>query len=243
MSRHRLFIPQPIADGEELCLDAEQAHYLSRVLRLKAGSEVLLFDGSGYEYPSLITEVDKKRVLLRPGTPILRNVESPLQIRLVQSISRGERMDFVIQKATELGVHRISPVLTEFSVVKLQADRASRRLAHWNKIAQSACEQCGRSRIPVIDEPSVLHDFLRANIPAECRLMLKPSAGTSLHQVDTAESTIDLLIGPEGGISDTETEMLLDAGFNAVSLGPRVLRTETAALAAVAILQAKWGDL
>jgi 16S rRNA (uracil1498-N3)-methyltransferase len=162
---------------------------------------------------------------------------------LVQGISRGERMDFVIQKATELGVHRISPVLTEFSVVKLQADRASRRLLHWNKIAQSACEQCGRSKIPVIDEPSVLHDFLRGSTPAQSRLLLQPSATTSLHQIGRPESVIDLLIGPEGGISDSETEMLLDAGFKAVSLGPRVLRTETAALAAVAILQAKWGDL
>ena len=243
MSRHRLFIPQPISDGEELCLDGEQGHYLSRVLRLKPGSEVLLFDGSGYEYPSLVTEVHRKRVLLRPGTAILRDIESPLQIRLVQGISRGERMDFVIQKATELGVHRISPVLTEFSVVKLQADRASRRLLHWNKIAQSACEQCGRSKIPVIDEPSVLHDFLRGSTSAQSRLLLQPSATTSLHEIGRPESAIDLLIGPEGGISDTETEMLFDAGFKAVSLGPRVLRTETAALAAVAILQAKWGDL
>ena len=243
MSRHRLFIPQTISDGEELCLDGEQGHYLSRVLRLKPGSEVLLFDGSGYEYPSLVTEVHRKRVLLQPGAAVLRDIESPLQIRLVQGISRGERMDFVIQKATELGVHRISPVLTEFSVVKLQADRASRRLLHWNKIAQSACEQCGRSKIPVIDEPSVLHDFLRGSASAQCRLLLQPSATTSLHQIDRPESAIDLLIGPEGGISDGETEMLFDAGFKAVSLGPRVLRTETAALAAVAILQAKWGDL
>lgn len=243
MSRHRLFISQPISEDEALSLDGEQGHYLSRVLRLKPGSEVLLFDGSGYEYPSLVTEVHRKRVLLRPGTPILHDMESPLQIRLVQGISRGERMDFVIQKATELGVHRISPVLTEFSVVKLQADRASRRLLHWNKIAQSACEQCGRNKIPVIDEPSVLHDFLRGNTPAACRLLLQPSATTSLHQIDTPDSTIDLLIGPEGGISSTETEMLFDAGFKAVSLGPRVLRTETAALAAAAILQAKWGDL
>lgn len=243
MSRHRLFISQPISEGEVLCLDGEQGHYLSRVLRLKRGSEVLLFDGSNYEYPALVTEVHRKRVRLQPGAPLLRSLESPLQIRLVQGISRGERMDFVVQKATELGVHRISPVLTEFSVVKLQADRATRRLAHWHKIAHSACEQCGRNRIPVIDEPSVLHEFLRENTPAERRLLLHPSATVSLQQVDAPASSLDLLIGPEGGLSDIETEMLLDAGFEAVSLGPRVLRTETAALAAVAILQAKWGDL
>ncbi|NOX69575.1 MAG: 16S rRNA (uracil(1498)-N(3))-methyltransferase [Gammaproteobacteria bacterium] len=243
MSRHRLFISQPISEGETLCLDGEQGHYLSRVLRLKRGSEVLLFDGRNYEYPALVTEVHRKRVCLRPGAPLLQSLESPLKIRLVQGIARGERMDFVIQKATELGVHRISPVLTEFSVVKLQADRAARRLAHWNKIAHSACEQCGRNRIPVIDEPSALHDFLRGNTPAEGRLLLQPSATVSLQQVDAAASSLDLLIGPEGGMSDTETEMLLDAGFKAVSLGPRVLRTETAALAAIAILQAKWGDL
>ena len=243
MSRPRLFILQSVSGGQEIFLDGEQGHYLSRVLRLKPGSEVLLFDGSGYEYPSVVTEVQRKKVLLRPGDPVLQDIESPLQIRLVQGISRGERMDFVVQKATELGVHRISPVLTEYSVIKLNAERATRRRLHWVKIAQSACEQCGRNQVPAIDEPTALHHYLQATTPAKCRLQLQLSAAQSLRTISKPDTAIDLLVGPEGGISDTETDLLIDAGFSGVSLGPRVLRTETAALAAIAILQAQWGDL
>jgi 16S rRNA (uracil1498-N3)-methyltransferase len=243
MSRHRLFVPQPITAEKELTLEGELGHYLSRVLRLKPGSAVTLFDGSGQEYPSIVLEAKRQHVLLRPGQPVVPEVESPLALRLIQGVSRGDRMDFVIQKATELGVHRISPVLTEFSVVKLNAERAARRMLHWRKIAQSACEQCGRNRIPIIDEPVALHEFLHESTDVDCRLLLQPSAPSSVKEVKLVATAIELLIGPEGGISDAETEFVLAAGFKAVSLGPRVMRTETAALAAVAIIQALWGDL
>jgi len=243
MARHRLFISQTIASGETLCLDDEQGHYLSRVLRLKPGNEVVLFDDSGYEYPSIIDELEKKKVLIRAGKPTLRESESPLQIRLIQGISRGERMDFVIQKATELGVHRITPILTEYSVVKLKNDRANKRLLHWQKIAQSACEQCGRNKLPIIDEPAPLHEFLSANTTTDCRLLLQPTANHALHEINDSPTSLDLLIGPEGGISNKESELLSISGFTPVSLGPRTLRTETAALAAIAILQSHYGDL
>lgn len=243
MSRHRLYISQPISGNEELTLQGEHAHYLNRVLRLKPRSDVTLFDGSGYEYPSVVVSVERHIVMLQIGQPVSRDTESHLPLRLIQGISRGERMDFVVQKATELGVHQISPVLSEFSVVKLKAERAQRRMQHWNKIAQSACEQCGRNKPPIIDEPIALHELLQRNELAECKLLLQPSAPVSLQQIGKAESAVDLLIGPEGGLSDTEIELATHSGFTAVSLGPRVMRTETAALAAVAIIQALWGDL
>jgi len=243
MSRHRLFVPEPLSPCDEYPLPDEQGHYLSRVLRLKPGDRVLLFDGSGYEYPAIVTEASRKRVLLQIGAAIGRDTDSPLKVRLIQGVSRGERMDFVVQKATELGVDRISPVLTEFSVVKLSAERAIRRLRHWQKIAQSACEQCGRNRIPIIDPPNSLPDFLRDNTAADCRLQLQPSATRALHEIDPPKADVDLLIGPEGGFSRMENEMLDHAGFESVLLGPRVLRTETAALAALTLLQANWGDL
>lgn len=243
MSKHRLFVAQPISGGQELPVDGEQGHYLSRVLRLKPGTTVTVFDGSGKEFPSVILEAKRQNVLLLTGQSVLRDVESPLSIRLVQGISRGERMDFVVQKATELGVHRISPILTEFSVVKLSAERSAKRILHWKKIAISACEQCGRNKLPIIDEPVALYDFLRESERADCRLSLQPTATTSLQQVGTPDSSVELLIGPEGGINNAEAEIIAAAGFTTVSLGPRVLRTETAALAAVAIIQAQWGDL
>lgn len=243
MSKHRLFIPQPISGGQQLPVDGEQGHYLSRVLRLKKGSEVTLFDGSGNEFPSVVAEVSRKEMLLQAGDPVSRNLESPLSIRLIQGVSRGERMDFTVQKATELGVRRISPVLTDFSVVKLKSDRALRKMHHWQKIAQSACEQCGRNTLPVIDEPVPLNTLLSEPTNTNCRLLLEPSAPTSLRQLSKSEESIDLLIGPEGGISAIELENITAIGFTPVSFGPRVLRTETAAVAAIAVIQAQWGDL
>lgn len=243
MSVHRLFIPGPIAAGASLRIEGDQAHYLTRVLRLRTGSDVIIFDGSGPEYPAVITEIQKQFATLQTGDARLRDVESPLDVRLVQGISRGERMDFVVQKAVELGVHRISPVLTEFSVVRLNEDRANRRAAHWNKVAQSACEQCGRNRVPVVDEPLALQDFLQQDAAADCRLLLHPGASKSLERIARPARGVELLIGPEGGLSAAEREAAVAAGFTGVSLGPRVLRTETAALAALAIMQALWGDL
>lgn len=243
MPRHRLFVPHAVSAGEPLELAADQAHYLGRVLRLRPGDALAVFDGSGREFAATITSVGRHNAVLLPGEGAVRDVESPLAIRLIQGVSRGERMDFVVQKATELGVHRISPVITHHSVVRLDGERAGRRLAHWTRIARNACEQCGRTRVPLVDQPAPLAEALADDGAADCRLLLHPGADASLGEGRPAPGGVDLLIGPEGGLSDEERAAASNAGFRPLSLGPRILRTETAALAAVALLQAEWGDL
>ena len=169
---------------------------------------------------------------------------SPLPVHLLQGISRGDRMDTVIQKTTELGVARISPVLTEFSVVRLDAARAAKRTQHWMRVAQSTCEQCGRNSVPVIDTPVTLTDVFdaAATLPQQ-RLVLQPESSACISDISLAQHDTVLLIGPEGGLSATENEQALAAGFQPASIGPRILRTETAAIAAIAILQSRCGDL
>lgn len=243
MQRHRLFIGQPISRNQYLEVDSDTAHYLTRVLRLKAGSELTIFEGNGYEYPAVVTEAGKHKTVLRAGEPVLRDVESPVSIRLIQGISRGERMDLVVQKATELGVHSIVPVVTEFTVVKLKPKRAQRRLDHWRKIARSACEQCGRNRLPEIAEPEPLTGYLQRPSSADFRLLLHPGASASVASLPDSATLVDLLIGPEGGLSSAERDTAATFGFTPVSMGPRVLRSETAALTALALVQARWGDL
>jgi 16S rRNA (uracil1498-N3)-methyltransferase len=186
----------------------------------------------------------KSTATLSIGDSHEAGTESPLKIHLVQGISRGERMDFVVQKATELGVKRITPVLTEYGVVKLDNARREKRRDHWASVAASACEQSGRTRLPLIDAPMTLKDWFGSK-PADVdtELILKPGADASLAAIDTPTTKVCLLIGPEGGFSDSEYEDASITGFTAVSLGPRVLRTETAAVAALSVLQSRWGDL
>ncbi len=210
---------------------------------MKAGSELVLFSGDGYDYPAEVTAARKNRLVLRTGKGVPNDSESPLSIRLVQGISRGERMDFAVQKATELGVRRITPVLTEFSVVKLNPERAERRMQHWQKIAQSACEQCGRNRVPPVDAPVALKDYFVETSAADRRIVFVPGATGMLDDLAAPPRTVDLLVGPEGGFSRREVEDAALVGFVAVSLGPRILRSETAALTAVTMVQSKWGDL
>ena len=228
----------------EIELETEQARYLGRVLRLRVGDRLLVFDGEGKEFEAAITAIGKTGAILRVGEKTPASVESPLRVHLVQGISRGERMDFIVQKATELGVKRITPVLTEFGVVKLDAARAAKRREHWHRVAINACEQCGRVRLPLIDAPIPLKNWF-GNKPrkVDSEIILKPGAKTPLTNIDSPATKICLLIGPEGGFSQTEYEDAAVAGFRAVSLGPRVLRTETAAVASIAILQSEWGDL
>ena len=238
----RLYVPVPLESGAALPLDPDRSHYVSRVLRLRAGDELVLFDGRGGEHAGSIAQASRSGVTVTVGERTGREAESPLAIRLIQGISRGERMDFVVQKATELGVSRITPVLTEFSVVRLDPAKAAKRAEHWSKIAQSACEQCGRNRLPEIDAPQALSAVLDSQAPGDTRIVLQPGAGRPLAQ--RPEGTrVDLLIGPEGGLSDGELAKAAAAGFVPCSLGPRILRTETAALTAVAVLQAAHGDL
>ncbi|MGI9239127.1 MAG: 16S rRNA (uracil(1498)-N(3))-methyltransferase [Woeseiaceae bacterium] len=244
MPRTRLHISESVDVNAAVELDADKARYLHRVLRLHVGDVVTVFDGLGSEYSATIATIGKSSATLRVGAKTESVTESSLRVHLVQGISRGERMDFVVQKATELGVKRISPVLTEFGVVKLNATRAEKRRDHWQKVSASACEQSGRVRLPLIDTPVPLNHWF-GNKPAQVdtEIILQPGAPTPLVRVGRPETKLCLLVGSEGGFSNIELEDAEIAGFRPVSLGPRVLRTETAAVAALAVLQALWGDL
>ena len=244
MSLTRLFVANDLSSGRQLSLDAEQAHYIGRVLRLRAGDSLTVFNGQGGEFAATAGSIGKNSAVLLIGEQHEVATESPLKVHLVQGISRGERMDFVVQKATELGVKRISPVLTHHGVVKLDAQRAAKRRDHWQSIAESACEQAGRSRPPLIDQPMPLNAWFGARTKeTDTDLILRPGATAVLASLAAPLTKVCLLIGPEGGFSDTEYEDAQIAGFNAVSVGPRILRTETAAIAAIAVVQSLWGDL
>lgn len=239
----RLYVPHSLAPGAGLVLDPERSHYVSRVLRLRAGDDLVLFDGSGREHAGSVSSASREGVTVSVGAARECDVESPLAVRLIQGLSRGDRMDFVVQKATELGVQRITPVITEFSVVRLDAAKAEKRVEHWTRIARSACEQCGRNRIPAIDPPQPFPGVLGPEAAGSARVVLHPGAAGTLSSLQVPASRIELLVGPEGGLSDGEIEQATAAGYLACSFGSRVLRTETAAIAALAVLQARYGDL
>ena len=240
----RLFVSGQLINGTELHLETDRARYLGRVLRLRIGDEIRVFNGDGPECSATIEAMTRTTATLRIGDTLEVATESPLRIHLVQAVSRGERMDYVVQKATELGVKRITPVLTEYGVVKLDAKRAARRREHWELVAVSACEQSGRTRVPRVDTPLPLRNWFGEK-PAEVgtELILRPGASLALASIAAPTTKICLLIGPEGGFSLSEYEDAEVAGFSAVALGPRILRTETAATAALAVLQSRWGDL
>ncbi len=244
MSTTRLFSPIELIANSEINLGADQARYIGKVLRQRPGDTLTLFDGAGGEWRAIIISIAKSDVVVKIDECLHINVESPLSIHLLQCVSRGERMDFVVQKATELGVSRITPVVSEFSVVKFDKSRAEKRRLHWSRIAVSACEQCGRNKLPQIDPPLLLRDWFGENLAATGqKLVLMPGATTGLATVAPTDDKLTILIGPEGGLSDTENENAAAAGFTATGLGPRILRTETAAISAIATLQALYGDL
>lgn len=238
----RLYSPLKLLAGTRIELGPDQANYVARVLRLRKGDALRLFDGNGGEFAATIEVASKKSLQIKIGEHVATNNESPLQVQLIQCISRGERMDFVMQKSTELGVSRISPAISDFSVIKLDAERAEKRREHWHKVIASACEQSGRNQLPELDAPTALADVL-AKTTAQTRLVLHPDATTLLTAVPQPTGDVCILVGPEGGLSDKEYELAADSGFTAVSLGPRVLRTETAAIAVLAVIQSLWGDL
>ena len=240
----RLFVSRDLINGDVAVLEGDRARYLGRVLRLRVGDEITIFDGTGPEWSATIDAMTKSTVTLQVGDSHEAGTESPLKIHLVQGISRGERMDFVVQKATELGVKRITPVMTEYGVVKLDSKRAEKRRLHWQGVAASACEQSGRIRPPLVDTPMPLNDWHGAAHAGDAtRLVLRPGAARPLSDVETPDTGLCLLVGPEGGFSEREYDDAAFSGFEAVTLGPRILRTETAAVAAIAIAQALWGDL
>lgn len=240
----RLFVSQDLINGGQVELEGNRARYLGRVLRLRVGDAITVFDGSGPEWPATIESMTRSTATLVLGDSREVRTESPLKTHLVHGVSRGERMDFVVQKATELGVKRITPVLTEYGVVKLDRERAAKRRDHWQGVAASACEQSGRTRPPLIDPPVPLKRWFGEKPEGtDVELVLRPGAATALSGVAAPTTKVCILIGPEGGFSESEYEDAEIAGFDAVSLGPRILRTETAAAAALAVIQASWGDL
>lgn len=238
MRLSRFFVDLPLALGEHQLPEA-QAHYIGRVLRLAEGDRVQLFNGLGDEYLATLVEVGKKTVSLRVDEVLPGQPNSRLRVHLGQGLSRGERMDWAIQKATELGVDELTPIVSERCEVRLKDERADKRLAHWRQVAISACEQSGRSTVPVIHPPQLLADWL-AQCDAELKLVLHPVAAPLASH--PAPASLAFLIGPEGGLSDAEVEQARQAHFHPACLGPRVLRTETAPVVALAVAQQLWGD-
>jgi len=237
----RLFIDQTLQLGQQVELAGDRAHYAVNVLRLTAGRPVILFNGQGGEYRGSLLSASRKSatVELESFDPVDR--ESPLDVELAIGISRGDKMDWIIQKATELGVRRISPLYTERTEVKLKADRLAKKMEHWTQVTVSACEQSQRNRLPVLSAPRDLTDFV-SSCKSDARMILHP-ATESAPLAASAPSSASILIGPEGGFSEAEVACATKAGFVEWQLGERILRTETAPLAALSILQFRWGDL
>jgi len=237
----RIHLPRELTTGQTVELDRGTGNYLLKVLRLRPGNPLTVFNGEGGEFSARIT--DQRPAIIEIGEFHDHEVESPLEITLAQGVSKGDRMDTAIQKAVELGVTRIVPVMTERSVVNLKGERREKRTRRWQSIIASACEQCGRNRLPAIEEPVGLGEWLDGGaLEGACSLVLDPEAGAGFSDLERP-SHVCLLIGPEGGLTGAEIRTANDAGYDSVGLGPRVLRTETAAITAISLAQALWGDL
>jgi 16S rRNA (uracil1498-N3)-methyltransferase len=239
----RLYVEASLQPGTACTLPPAQAHHAARVLRLAPGDPVTLFNGDGAEYPGIIARAERGRVTVEVAGRVEVDREAPLVVTLAQAISGGERMDYTLQKAVELGVCAIQPLSSVRSVVKLDADRAERRLAHWRTVVAAACEQSGRNRVPPVAPVAALREWLaRGTAGHALSLLLSPRAGTRLRDLARPAGGVVLLAGPEGGYAPEEEDMARRAGCTPVRLGPRVLRTETAAVAALAAMQTLWGD-
>ncbi len=239
----RVYLPQSLVSGDSILVENEQAHYILTVLRLKAGFSLVVFNGEGGQYQATITALGPKKTLtLAIGQFQPINYESPLLTSLALGISRGERMDYAIQKAVELGVSQIIPLFTEYCVIKLNTLQAQRRLRHWQRIAEHACEQCGRTVVPQVDMPTNLSDWLQQSLQG-CKLLFHPDQSQTLDQIEFDNQHIQLLIGPEGGFSKTEYRQAVKSEFQPVSIGMRILRSETAVVAALTSIQRQWGDM
>lgn len=238
--RHRLFTDQPLRSGQLVTLREEAAHYLTRVLRVSPGQAVLVFNGDGSDYAAEVSRIGRAAVGLQLGDRRPACAESPLHITLVQAVSRGERMDWTLQKATELGVSAFQPVFTARTEVRIPPDKLEQRMRHWRQVTISACEQSGRARLPELSLPIDVLDWAQ-RASAATRIMLVPGAEPLARLA--SGPTVQLLIGPEGGLDDREVTYLRGQGIVAASLGPRILRTETAGPAAIAVMQVLAGDM
>ncbi|MEW5834149.1 MAG: 16S rRNA (uracil(1498)-N(3))-methyltransferase [Pseudomonadota bacterium] len=240
----RIHVDQPLAVGTTVALPAQAAEHVARVLRMGVGDPLVLFNGDGHDYTAIITEAGKRQVVANVAAAEAMHRESPLRLVLAQGVARGEKMDLIVQKATELGVSAIVPLVTERSEVKLDGDRAAKRLAHWQAVVASACEQSGRAVMPAITAPQPLAAWL-ASLDSQdaLRLALLPEGTLRSNALRPTPAGALLVVGPEGGLGDRDIAALTAHGFAGLQLGPRILRTETAGLAAIAALQALHGDL
>lgn len=242
MNDGRFFIDQPLTVGQHIAAPAGLLAHL-KARRVAPGETVTLFNGRGGEYPARVERLDKRSAAVTVEAFVEREAESPLAVTLLQGVSKGERMDFAVQKAVELGVARIVPVLTRHCVVRLDEERGAKRRAHWQKVAISACEQCGRNVVPTIEPPVTLDKALAETDQTEVRLLLATSGDTNVKTAVGGARNVALLVGPEGGLHPDEETMAGEKGFVSLTLGPRTLRTETAAVAALAAIQTIAGDL
>ncbi|MCH2219859.1 MAG: 16S rRNA (uracil(1498)-N(3))-methyltransferase [Dechloromonas sp.] len=241
MNLPRFYCREALSPGAHVELPEPVARHAVRVLRLPPGAPMILFDGRGGQYPARIERIERDRVYAELSAWEDAECESPLAITLVQALQAGDKMDFTIQKAVELGVRDIVPVESRRSVLRLAGERAAKRVAHWQGVVASACEQCGRNQVPLVAPVEKLESWLSRPANGVLRLMLDPEAETSFASI-RPEGAVQLLIGSEGGLDPQEMIAARQAGFRGVRLGPRVLRTETAGLAALAVMQAMWGD-
>lgn len=238
----RLYTPQALASGSLIDLDEASARHLVSVLRMSAGQQVILFNGLGGEYSGQLSNVRKNTASVSVSKFIDSDRESPLKVHLAIGVSRGDRMDWIVQKATELGVCSITPLFTERTEVKLNAERLDKKNRHWQQVAISACEQCQRTLVPLVSPAIPLTQWVAVDNDS-LKLVLHHRADKRLTALNKDSNLVSLLVGPEGGLSDSEIDLSLNYGFKPLALGPRVLRTETAPLAALSILQSLWGDM
>jgi len=238
----KIYTETLLSENVELTLNEKEAQHIVKVLRMKAGENLRLFDGSGSFYPATIVQTNKKSVVIQTTHAEAGLSESKLHTHLGQVMSRGDRMDYVIQKSTELGINEITPLTSERCELKLNAERAEKRLKHWQQVAISAAEQCGRACIPVIHPVANINDWVQQNKDKGLSLVLHHRDTQKLSDIQTTPTHVNLLIGPEGGLSQTEIEFATQSSYISSTFGPRVMRTETAPVACLSILQWLWGD-
>jgi 16S rRNA (uracil1498-N3)-methyltransferase len=237
----RVFLDQPLHAGERITLPSAQSQHLSQVLRVRSGQPIVLFNGDGRDYPAQIVRLDRAGVTAEVGRPGQAEPPARLRVRLGLGVSKGERMDFALQKSTELGATRITPLFTARSVIRLGGDRLARRRQHWRGVVTAACEQSGRRRLAELTAPEPLDAWLASDHPRP--VVLDHRGAISLTSLPAPDGELTLLVGPEGGLEPAEHALARAKGFTPVRLGPRILRTETAPLVALAVAQALWGDL
>lgn len=235
----RIYIDTPLISGKCIPL-GEKSHHISQVLRLSVGAELVVFDGEGQEYSARLVEVQKRAVIARLENPLTNRCESPLELHVLQGIARGDKMDFCLQKMVELGVRHITPVFSDFCTVKLSNERVIQKMRHWQAVIQHAAEQSGRAWLSQLHWPIPLQQALHT-VTAECQWIAHPGADQRLRDCQPARSCV-LAVGPEGGFSEQELRSAVAHNFQTLGFGPRILRSETAALAIIAAVQALWGD-